>query len=78
MLPNAAEAETAALVRLIRIVGSIGPEVVVYPANENRRALDALRDSGFEELRMVPRMFLGKRPKWQPAALWSPFSLGLG
>jgi len=78
MLPDAGEAETAALVSLIRMCGSIGPEVVVYPSNENRRALYVLRDSGFEELRTVPRMFLGKRPTWQPAAVWNPLSLGLG
>jgi GNAT superfamily N-acetyltransferase len=78
LLPGAGGAETAAFVRLLRTVGSIGPEVVLYPPDENRQALDLLRDNGFEELRMVPRMVLGKRSNWQPAALWNPMTLGLG
>ena len=78
LLPGAGEAETAALVSVIRTAGSMGPEVIVYPPEENRLALDVLRDSGFEELRTVPRMVLGKRSEWLPAALWSPMSLGLG
>jgi len=78
LLPGAGEAETAALVRVIRTAGSLGPEVFVYPPDENRLALDMLRDNGFEELRTVPRMVLGKRSDWQPAALWNPMSLGLG
>jgi len=77
-LPGAGEAETTALVRIIRTVGSIGPEVVVYPPDENRRAIDLLRDNGFEELRTIPRMVLGKRSQWTPAAVWNPMSLGLG
>ena len=64
--------------RLIRTVGSIGPEVVVYPPDENQLALDLLRDNGFEELRTIPRMVLGKRSQWTPAAVWNPMSLGLG
>jgi ribosomal protein S18 acetylase RimI-like enzyme len=78
LLPGAANAEADAFVRLLRTVGSVGPEVVLYPPDENRLALDLLRDSGFEELRTVPRMFLGKRSEWQPAALWNPMTLGLG
>ncbi len=78
LLPGAGGAETAALVNLIRTVGSVGQEVIVYPPDENRLALDLLRDSGFEELRTVPRMVLGKRSEWQPTALWNPMSLGLG
>jgi GNAT superfamily N-acetyltransferase len=78
LLPGAGEAEAAAFARLLRTVGSLGPEVVLYPPDENRLALDLLRDSGFEELRTVPRMFLGKRSEWQPAALWNPMTLGLG
>ena len=78
MLPDAGEVETTALVRLIRTVGAVGPEVVVYPPDENRRALEVLRDNGFEELRTVPRMYLGKHPEWQPSAVWNPMSLGLG
>lgn len=78
LLPGAGDAETAAMVRLIRTVGSVGPEVIVYPPDENRLALDLLRDSGFEELRTVPRMVLGRRSEWLPAAVWNPMSLGLG
>jgi ribosomal protein S18 acetylase RimI-like enzyme len=78
LLPGAGEAEAAAFVRLLRTVGSIGSEVVLYPPDENRQALDLLRDNGFEELRTVPRMVLGKRSNWQPAALWNPMTLGLG
>jgi GNAT superfamily N-acetyltransferase len=78
LLPGASDAETAAMVRLLRTVGSVGPEVIVYPADENRLALDLLRDSGFEELRTVPRMVLGRRSEWIPTAVWNPMSLGLG
>lgn len=78
LLPGAGNVETAAMVRLIRTVGSVGPEVIVYPPDENRLALDLLRDSGFEELRTVPRMVLGRRSEWLPAAVWNPMSLGLG
>jgi GNAT superfamily N-acetyltransferase len=78
LLPGAANAEADAFVRLLRTAGSVGPEVVLYPPDENRLALDLLRDSGFEELRTVPRMFLGKRSEWQPATLWNPMTLGLG
>jgi GNAT superfamily N-acetyltransferase len=77
-LPGSGEAETAAMMRLIRTVGSVGPEVIVYPPDENRLALDLLRDSGFEELRIIPRMVLGRRSEWLPAAVWNPMSLGLG
>jgi GNAT superfamily N-acetyltransferase len=78
LLPGAGDAEAAAMVRLIRTVGSVGPEVIVYPPDENRLALDLLRDSGFEELRTVPRMVLGRPSEWLPAAVWNPMSLGLG
>lgn len=78
LLADSGEAEAAAMVRLIRTIGSVGPEVILYPPDENRRALDLLRDSGFEELRTVPRMVLGRRSEWLPAAVWSPMSLGLG
>jgi GNAT superfamily N-acetyltransferase len=78
LLPEATKAEADAFVRLLRTAGSIGPEVVLYPPDENRLALDLLRDSGFEHLRTVPRMVLGKRSNWQPSALWNPMTLGLG
>ena len=78
LLPGAGRVETAAMVQLIRTVCSIGPEVIVYPPDENRVALEELRDNGFEELRTIPRMVLGKRSDWLPAALWNPMSLGLG
>ena len=78
LLPGAGVAEIAALVKVIRTVGSLGPEVIVYPPDENRVALDVLREAGFEELRTVPRMVLGRRSEWLPAAVWSPMSLGLG
>jgi ribosomal protein S18 acetylase RimI-like enzyme len=78
LVPGAGGAETAALVNLIRTVGSVGQEVIVYPPDENQLALDLLRDSGFEELRTIPRMVLGKRSEWLPVALWNPMSLGLG
>jgi GNAT superfamily N-acetyltransferase len=78
LLPGASETEAAAFVRLLRTVGSVGAEVVLYPPDENRRALNLLRDNGFEELRAVPRMVLGKRSRWLPAAVWNPMSLGLG
>jgi GNAT superfamily N-acetyltransferase len=78
LLPGAGRTETAALVRVIRTIGSLGPEVILYPPDENRVALDLLRDNGFEELRTVPRMVLGKRSQWLPAAVWNPLSLGLG
>lgn len=78
LLPGAGDAETAAMVRLIRTVGSVGSEVIVYPPDENRLAFDLLRDSGFEELRTVPRMVLGRRSEWLPSAVWNPMSLGLG
>ena len=78
LLPGAGDAETAAMVRLIRTIGSVGQEVIVYPPDENQLALDLLRDSGFEELRTVPRMVLGRRSEWLPGAVWNPMSLGLG
>jgi GNAT superfamily N-acetyltransferase len=78
MHPSAGGAEIAALVKLIRTVGSIGQEVIVYPPDENRVALEVLREGGFEELRTVPRLVLGRRSEWLPAAVWSPMSLGLG
>jgi GNAT superfamily N-acetyltransferase len=78
LLPGSGLPEASALVRLIRTAGSLGPEVVVYPPDENRLARDLLSDSGFEELRTIPRMVLGKRSQWQPAALWNPMTLGLG
>jgi ribosomal protein S18 acetylase RimI-like enzyme len=78
LLPGAADAEADAFVRLLRTAGSVGPEVTLYPPDENRQALDLLRENGFEELRTVPRMVLGKRSEWQPAALWNPMTLGLG
>jgi GNAT superfamily N-acetyltransferase len=78
MLPDATRAETAAMVRLIRTVGSIGDEVIVYPTDENQVALDLLIDQGFTELRTAPRMVLGKPTEWLAAAVWNPFSLGLG
>jgi GNAT superfamily N-acetyltransferase len=76
--PAATAAERASLVRLIRSVGSVGDEVIVYPPDENRSAIDVLRDQGFEELRLVPRMRLGKPLEWSAAATWNPLSLGLG
>ena len=66
------------MLRLLRTVGAAGSEVVAYPPEENKQALDRLRDQGFEELRTVPRMVLGKKSRWQPEAIWSPLSLGLG
>jgi ribosomal protein S18 acetylase RimI-like enzyme len=78
MLPGAGLAEVEAMVSMIRTVGSSGPEVVVYPPDENRRALHALRDHGFEELRTAARMFVGKPSDWRPASVWNPMSLGLG
>jgi GNAT superfamily N-acetyltransferase len=78
LMPGTGEAQTAAFVRLLRTVGSIGPEVVLYPPDENRQALELLRDNGFDELRTVPRMVLGKPSEWQPAAVWNPMTLGLG
>jgi GNAT superfamily N-acetyltransferase len=78
LLPGAGRVEIAAMVPLIRTVGSIGPDVIVYTPDENRVALEELRDNGFEELRTVPRMVLGKRSEWLPAAVWNPLSLGLG
>jgi len=78
LLPGANETETAALVRLIRSVGATGSEVIVYPADENHQALDLLAEQGFEELRTVPRMVLGRPSDWMPAAVWNPLSLGLG
>ena len=78
MLPGAGEDEIASLVRVLRTVGSTGSEVVVYPPDENRLALECLRTEGFEDLRTVPRMFLGTRSEWMPAAVWNPMSLGLG
>ena len=78
LLPGSGEAEAAAFVRLLRTVGAIGSEVVLYPPDENRQALDLLRENGFAELRTIPRMVLGKRTNWQPAALWNPMTLGLG
>jgi hypothetical protein len=78
MLPGASRADAEALVRLLRTVGSVGSEVIVYPPDENKRAFELLRDQGFEELRTVPRMVLGKPSRWQPEALWNPLSLGLG
>jgi GNAT superfamily N-acetyltransferase len=76
--PTATSAEEAALVRLLRTLGSVGDEVIVYPPDENRHALDLFRDQGFEELRLVPRMRLGKPLAWSAAATWNPLSLGLG
>ena len=76
--PGTGDAEIAALLKVIRTVGSVGQEVIVYPPDENRVALDVLREAGFEELRMVPRLVLGRRSEWLPAAVWSPMSLGLG
>jgi GNAT superfamily N-acetyltransferase len=76
--PTATAAEQGALVRLLRTVGSVGDEVIVYPPDENRQALDLFRDQGFEELRLVPRMRLGKPLAWSASATWNPLSLGLG
>jgi hypothetical protein len=56
----------------------VGDEVIVYPPDENHHALDLFRDQGFEELRQVPRMRLGKPLAWSAAATWNPLSLGLG
>jgi ribosomal protein S18 acetylase RimI-like enzyme len=78
LLPAATASEKAALVRLLRTVGSVGDEVIVYPPDENRDAIDLFRDHGFEELRLVPRMRLGKPLAWSGAATWNPLSLGLG
>jgi GNAT superfamily N-acetyltransferase len=78
LLPGATTVESAAFVRLVRTVGSTGSEVMVYPADGNHPALDLLAEQGFEELRTVPRMVLGRRPEWMPAAVWNPLSLGLG
>jgi ribosomal protein S18 acetylase RimI-like enzyme len=78
LVPGAGAAEQAALVRLLRTVGSVGDEVIVYPPDENPRAIELFRDQGFEELRLVPRMRLGKPLAWSAAASWNPLSLGLG
>jgi GNAT superfamily N-acetyltransferase len=78
MQPGASRADAEAMVRVLRTVGSVGAEVVVYPPDENKQALELLRDQGFEELRTVPRMVLGKKSRWQPEAIWNPLSLGLG
>jgi GNAT superfamily N-acetyltransferase len=78
LLPGAGALETAAFVRLIRAVGSTGSEVMVYPTDENHQAIELLTEQGFEELRTVPRMVLGKRSDWMPSAVWNPLSLGLG
>lgn len=78
LLPGVDDAAAAAMVKLIRTIGSIGSEVIVYPPDENRLALDLLQESGFEELRTVPRMVLGRRSEWLPTAVWNPMSLGLG
>ncbi len=76
--PVATGEEIAAMARLIRTIGSICDEVVLCPPDENRAALDVFRELGFEELRVVPRMVLGKPSRWLPEASWSPLSLGLG
>jgi GNAT superfamily N-acetyltransferase len=75
---GATAAETEALVRLLRTVGSVGEDVIVYPPDENRQAIDLFREQGFEERRLVPRMRLGKPLAWSGAAIWNPLSLGLG
>lgn len=78
LLPDAGPEATTSLIKVIRTVGSMGDEVIVYPPDENRRALDLLREEGFAELRTVPRMVLGKSSNWLPTAVWNPLSLGLG
>jgi GNAT superfamily N-acetyltransferase len=78
LLPGATAPEKAALVRLLRTAGSVGDEVIVYPPDENRDAIEGFREQGFEELRLVPRMRLGKPLAWSGAATWNPLSLGLG
>jgi GNAT superfamily N-acetyltransferase len=76
--PDAKGSAKDALVRLIRTAGAVGDDVVAYPAEENHDARDRFREQGFEELRVVPRMRLGKPLPWSPAATWNPLSLGLG
>jgi GNAT superfamily N-acetyltransferase len=76
--PRSTAAEQASLARVLRTVGAVGNEVIVYPPDENRAARELFRDQGFEELRLVPRMRLGKALPWSPAATWNPLSLGLG
>jgi GNAT superfamily N-acetyltransferase len=75
---GATGAEKAALLRLLRTIGAVGDEVIVYPPDENRHAIELFRDQGFDELRLVPRMRLGKSLRWSGAAIWNPLSLGLG
>ena len=76
--PSAGTGEATALLNLLCTAGTTGHEVIISPPAENDRARDMLRDQGFEELRVVPRMRLGPPLDWSPGALWNPLSLGLG
>lgn len=78
LLPSAEPSAVDALVNLVCTAGAVGDEVIVYPPSENRLALARLREEGFEELRRIPRMRLGRPHQWVPEALWNPLSLGLG
>ena len=78
LLPSAGTGEAEALLHLMCTAGTVGDEVILSPPAENGRARDMLRDEGFEELRVVPRMRLGPPLEWSPAAVWNPLSLSLG
>jgi len=72
--PDAARA----LTRLVRILA--GPDGIVrfWLASENEVGRESMRDLGFEEARLVPRMIRGEPLSWRPEALWSLFSLAKG
>ena len=76
--PSAGTGEAAALLNLLCTAGTVGDEVIISPPAENIRAREVLRDEGFEELRVVPRMRLGPPIEWSPDAVWNPLSLSLG
>lgn len=76
--PSAGTSEASALVNLLCTAGTAGDEVILSPPAENVRAREMLRDEGFEELRVVPRMRLGPPIEWLPDAVWNPLSLSLG
>jgi GNAT superfamily N-acetyltransferase len=67
-----------ALTRLVRILA--GPDGIVrfWLASENEEGRERMRELGFEEARVVPRMIRGEPLSWRPEALWGLFSLAKG
>lgn len=66
------------LAHLSRTLSGSDRTLGFWLAAENHAGMEFMEEIGFEEVRSLPRMVRGRRPRWRPEALWGIFSLGKG